>query len=188
MADERGGGGARLSGPEVEERLTRLEGLLSQLEQVPGPGTELAMDAVATLTAVYGEALARVMTRLGDQSQAAADLAGDELLGHLLILHGLTPVPTGERVAAALAGVRPFVQSQGGEVRLAGVDGETARVQLSGHCQGCSSPATAVRDAITEAILGAAPELTAVEVESVTAAEPALIPVEALLRPREASA
>jgi hypothetical protein len=46
-----------------------------------------------------------------------------------------------------------------------------------------------VQDVITEAILGAAPELTAVEVESVTAAaEPALIPVEALLRPRGASA
>ena len=187
MADEPGG--ARLSGPEVEERLTRLEGLLGQLEQVPGPGTDLAMEAVATLTAIYGEALARVMTRLGDQPEAAADLAGDELLGHLLILHGLTPVPTGERVAAALADVRPFVQSQGGDVLLAGVDGGTARVQLSGHCQGCSSPATTVRDAITEAILGAAPELTAVEVESVTAAaEPALIPVEALLRPRGASA
>ena len=187
MAEQPGAGAARLSGPEVEERLTRLESLLSQIEQVPGPGSELALEAVATLTAIYGEALARVMTRLAAQPEAVADLAADELLGHLLILHGLSPVPASERIAAALADVQPLVQSQGGDVQLAGLDGGVARVQLSAH--GCSSSAASLRDAITEVVLAAAPELAAVEVESAPAAtEPTLIPVEAVLRPRRVPA
>jgi Fe-S cluster biogenesis protein NfuA len=179
----------RLSGPEVEQRLTRLEGLLGQIEQMPGPGGDLTLDAVATLTAIYGEALARIMTRLSELPGIVADLAADELLGHLLILHGLSPVPTGQRVAAALDIIRPFVQSQGGDARLVGVDGGVARVRISGHRRGCSSPPATVRDAVTEAILAAAPELSAVEVESAPeAAEPALIPVESVLRPRRVSA
>ena len=183
------GGSQRLSDHDVEQRLARLDSMLGQLEQMPGPGTELALDAVAALTAVYGEALARIMTMLGDAPAVAAGLAADDLLGHLLILHGLSPVPTEQRAVAAVEEIRPFVQSQGGDVRLAGVEGGVARVQISGHCQGCSSPGTSVQDAVTDAILGAAPELAAVEVESVpTAAEPTLIPVEAVLRSRRVPA
>jgi Fe-S cluster biogenesis protein NfuA len=180
-------GTRRLSDPEVEQRLTRLDSMLGQLEQTPGPGSELALDVVATLTAVYGEALARIMTRLSAVPAIAADLAADELLGRLLILHGLSPVPAQQRAVAAVAEVRPFVKSRGGDVCLVevDVDGGVARVQISGHCQGCSSPATTVHDAVTETILAAVPELVSVEIESVpTVAEQALIPVDAVLRPR----
>jgi len=183
MAEQPDGGGARLPGPEVEERLTRLESLLSQIERVPGPASELALEAVATLTAIYGEALARVMARLATLPEAAADLAADELLGHLFILHGLSPVPAADRITAALDDIRSLVHSQGADLRLAGLDGNVARIQLSAH--GCSSAAATLRDAITEVVLAAAPELAAVEVESApAAAAPTLIPVEAVLRPR----
>jgi Fe-S cluster biogenesis protein NfuA len=180
MAEQPAPAGTRLPGPQVEERLALLERLLGQIEQGVGPGSELALEAVATLTAIYGEALARIIDAV---PEATADLAADELLGHLLILHGLSPVPVRERIAAALRQVQP----QGGDVRLAGLDGGVARVQVATH--GCSSAAAPLRDAITEVILAAAPELTAVEVESAPgAAEPAVIPVEALLRPRQVSA
>jgi Fe-S cluster biogenesis protein NfuA len=177
--------GPRLSGPQVEERLNRLDQLLGQLEQVPGPGSELALEAVATLTAVYGEALARVMTRLdappATGAGLVADLAADQLIGHLLILHGLSPVPVADRITAALENVRSGLKGRDAGLRLAGLDGDVARVQLSSG--GCSSSAAALREAITEAVLAAAPELAAVEVESApAAAEPALIPVEALRR------
>ncbi len=187
MGEQPGGGGARLSGPEVEERLTRLESLLGQIEQGSGPGSELALEAVATLTAIYGEALARVMTRLDTLPEAAADLAADELLAHLLILHGLSPVPAAERIAAALEDIRSLAATQGADIRLAGLDGGVARVELRVH--GCSSAAATLRHAITQVVLAAAPELATVEVESVpAAAEPALIPVEAVLRPRQVPA
>jgi Fe-S cluster biogenesis protein NfuA len=183
MAERPGAEGSRLSGPQVEERLALLDSLLSEIEQLPGPASEPALEAVATLTAIYGEALARVMTRLVALPEAAADLAADELCGHLLILHGLSPIPARERIVAALRDVEP----QAGDVRLASLDGGVARVQLA--TRGCSSTGEALRDAITKVVLAAAPELAAVEVESATAAaEPAVIPVEAVLRPRQVPA
>lgn len=180
MAEPPDTGGARLSGPQVEERLALLERLLGQIEQGRGPGSELALEAVATLTAIYGEALARVVDAV---PEATADLAADELVGHLLILHGLSPVPVRDRIVAALRQVQP----QGGDIRLAALDGGVARVQLASR--GCSSAAASLRTAITEVVLAVAPELAGVEVESApAAAEPALIPVEALVRVRRVSA
>ena len=41
-------------------------------------------------------------------------VAGDELLGHLLLLHDLHPVDVGTRVASALEEVRPYLGSHGG--------------------------------------------------------------------------
>jgi Fe-S cluster biogenesis protein NfuA len=109
--------------------------------------------------------------------EAMAGLASDELVGHLLILHGLSPVPVRERIVSALKGVK----SPGGDIRLAGLDGGVARVQLAVH--GCSSTTASLRDAITAVVLAMAPELAAVEVEPApVATEPALIPVEAVLR------
>jgi Fe-S cluster biogenesis protein NfuA len=187
MAEQPDAGGARLSGPRVEERLVLLESLLGQVERAPGPASELALEAVATLTAIYGEALARVMARLAALPAVTADLAADELVGHLLILHGLSPVPVQERIAAALKAALQDVQLQGGDIRLAGLDGGVARVQLS--ARGCPSTVATLRDAITDGVLAAAPELAAVEVETVPATvEPALIPVEALLRPGQVPA
>jgi len=180
MAEPPGEAGSRLSGPQVEERLALLDRLLGQLEQGGGPVSEVALEAVATLTAIYGEALARIVDTL---PEATADLAADELTGHLLILHGLSPVPASDRITAALQNVKP----QAGEARLVGLDDGVARVQLSAY--GCSSSAATLRAAITEVVLAAAPELAAVEVEPVpVVAEPALIPVEALLRPRQVPA
>ena len=72
----------RLLDPEVEARLARLDALLDGLDATPGPATRSAVEAVALLTEVYGEALARVLD-LSDGTLAAR-LADDELLGHLL--------------------------------------------------------------------------------------------------------
>ncbi|HUN34832.1 MAG TPA: NifU family protein [Trebonia sp.] len=176
MAEQQSQGARpRLSGPAVEERLALLDRLLGQLEQGSGPVSEMALEAVATLTAIYGEALARITDAL---PEATAGLATDELTGHLLILHGLSPVPAADRIMAALKNVRP----QAGDVQLVGLEDGVARVQLA--ARGCSSSAGAMRAAITDVVLAAAPELASVEVEpAAVAAEPALIPVEAVLRP-----
>jgi Fe-S cluster biogenesis protein NfuA len=189
-----GGGLPRLAGPAVERRLAELDALLSRLEQLPGPAREPALDAIAALTAVYGEALARVMDRLGGMTAVTAGLAADELLGHLFILHGVSPAPAAERAATAVAQVRPAIQAQGGDVRLLGVTGGVARVEVTEPGGGCHgrSPAASAADAVTEAILTAAPELAGVEAEPAARGpaprEPALIPVEAVLRSRPVSA
>ena len=160
----------------VADRLTRLDDALGRLERTPGATAETALDAVTMLTEVYGEALARTVARLpGD---AAASLPDDELVGHLLALHGLHPEPAERRVTRALDRLRPELERHGLDVKLTGIDAGTARVGLRGG--GCGCGAETVRDAVREAVFAAAPELESVEVSSPRAA--AFVPVDALMR------
>jgi len=44
-----------------------------------------------------------------------------------------------EKVEIALDEIRPFLQSDGGDIKLLGIeDGTTVKVQLQGACVGCS--------------------------------------------------
>ncbi|MFE1193928.1 NifU family protein [Streptomyces olivaceoviridis] len=170
----------RLADPAVEARLARLDELLAGLESAPGPAAATAVEAVRVLTEIYGEALARMLDLAGEQP--AARLAEDELLGHLLVLHELHPEPPARRAERAVDRLRPAVRERGGDVELVGVDGQVARVRVteaSGCGSGCGGGPT-VADAVREAVLAAAPELTAVEQLSAPAA-PAFVPLDSLL-------
>ncbi|GAA1747393.1 hypothetical protein ACBR40_13350 [Nonomuraea sp. AD125B] len=93
----------RLDERTVAGRLELLEELLSGLETTSGPTAERALDAVATLAEVYGEALARVVDRVTAASpELAVALADDVLLAHLFVLHGVSVgrAPAGEPGAA----------------------------------------------------------------------------------------
>ncbi|MCK8437149.1 NifU family protein [Streptomyces sp. D2-8] len=170
---------ARLADPDVEARLGRLDELLEGLESAPGPTTRSATEAVALLTEVYGEALARVLDHADEQ--VAERLAEDELLGHLMVLHDIHPEPAERRAARAVERLRPAVQERGGDVEWAGVEGQVARVRLKagGGCgSGCGGGGSEVTDAVRAAVLAAAPELTAVEPLTETA--PAFVPLTTL--------
>ncbi len=183
MADANGpDSDRRLDDPTVRQRLTRLDDLLDRIEQVPGPTADAAMEAIQTLTEVYGEALARVMGHADEE--LLAHLHDDELICHLLVLHDLDPDPVQRRVERAVAMLRAEVETRGGHVELVGVDDGVARIRLSGGgCKSCSSSASDLEVAVRESILALAPELR--DVQSVEGgdgkAAPAMIPVEALL-------
>lgn len=170
----------RLADPAVESRLARLDQVLEGLESAPGPTTRSATEAVRLLTEVYGEALARVMDHA--DAQLSERLADDELLGHLLVLHGIHPEPVERRAARAVERLRPAVRERGGDVEWAGVDGEVGRVRLTtgGGCgSGCGTGD--VTAAVREAVLAVAPELTAVEPVP-TSGPPAFVPLTTLTR------
>jgi Fe-S cluster biogenesis protein NfuA len=46
---------------------------------------------------------------------------------------------TRERVEAVLQRVRPFLQADGGDIELLAVEGNSARVRLTGVCSTCPS-------------------------------------------------
>jgi len=149
----------RLDETAVAERLSRLDRLLEQIESAPGPMTGAAIEAVQALTEVYGEALARVL----DQADTGLvdRMAGDELIGHLLVLHGIHPEPPERRAARAVDALRPAVRERGGDVELAGVAEGVAQVRLA--AKGCGSSSAALEEAVREAVLSMAPELSGVE-------------------------
>ncbi|MFP8942316.1 NifU family protein [Streptomyces fenghuangensis] len=167
----------------------RAEELLSALESLPDSAAAArAIDTVHTLVGLYGDCLARIVDRLGREEgggEAVRRLAGDELVGHLLLVHGLHPDPAETRVRRALAGLRSRRRLEEGEAELTGISQEEVRVRLRAGGRGCSSSPQALEAAVREAVAAAAPEIERVEVEVETAPErapTALVPVDDLFR------
>lgn len=173
-----------MSDAEVEALLTRLDGLLERLEAIPGPGTGTALEAIESLTEVYGAALARVVAMVARGSATLRSLADDELLGHLLTLHGLHPDPPEQRIAGALQDAAPALLGHG-SAELAGITDGVARVRytVTGCATAVGGPAGSTAESLRDVVLAAAPELAGVEPQAVQPpAEPAFIPADALLR------
>ncbi|QFG23339.1 NifU family protein [Actinomadura sp. WMMB 499] len=190
----------RLGEGDVAARLTRIEEALAALERTPGRTAESALDTVATLAEVYGEALARVMDRAAHDARLVSALTDDDLVGHLLALHDVHPAPVEERVARALADIREQLGSRGADVELDGIEDGVARVRFpdradGGGCGSCGSTSAkggagaggSVEDAVRDAVLGVAPELSAIEAVPAPAAPAgrpagAFVPLESLFR------
>lgn len=148
--------------------------LVGRIEAQLEDAGEAASELVASLLELYGEGLARILARVPDPEA----VAGDEVVGHLLLLHGLHPVPLADRVRGALDEVRPYLESHGGDVELLGVEEGVARLRLQGSCSGCPSSTATLKLAIEEAVQKAAPDVERIEADGVAAPEPALLQIE----------
>jgi Fe-S cluster biogenesis protein NfuA/nitrite reductase/ring-hydroxylating ferredoxin subunit len=159
----------------TQEHVARIEGLLGNLETLPDPvARATATEVVAALLELYGEGLGRIVEVVAarDDGTLAAALAGDELVAHLLLLHGLHPVPVEDRVRGALEEVLPYLESHGGSVELLGVHDGVVQLRMQGSCSGCPSSAMTLKLAIEDAILKAAPDVEEVRAEG--SVEPAV--------------
>lgn len=157
---------------QADELVGRVEGLLEELDSLADPmARELATTTVQALLELYGEGLARLLDGMGPAQ--AATLAGDDVIAHLLLLHGLHPVPVEERVQAGLEEVRPYLDSHGGDVELVSVQDGIVRLRMQGSCEGCPASAMTLKLAIEEAVFKAAPDVESVEAEGAEAEAPA---------------
>ena len=166
--------------PLAQERVAELEARLARLEALPESGPrELAMQAVQGLMDLYGAGLARILELA---PETASRLAEDELVAHLLLLHGLHPVDVATRVEAALESVRPYLASHAGNVELLSVADGVVHLRLNGTCHGCPSSTATLKHAIEEAIFKVAPDVDRVEAEGV-APRPQVIALDSLVCP-----
>src|SRR4051794_32404377 len=118
---------------------------------------------------MYGEGLSRIV--------AACDVpVEDELVSHLLLLHGLHPVPVERRGTGALDEGRAYLVAHGGGGGLLGVSEGGVRLKLEGACHGCPSSALTLRSAVEEAIMRAAPDVERIEADGTV--EPGLLQIE----------
>jgi Fe-S cluster biogenesis protein NfuA/nitrite reductase/ring-hydroxylating ferredoxin subunit len=160
----------------LQERVARIETLLGEIEALKDPDARSkAAEMAQILLELYGEGLARMMEVVaqGEERERAFEaFSEDELISHLLLLHGLHPLDVQTRVVRALEEVRPYLQSHGGNVELLGIEGSVARVRMEGSCDGCPSSAVTLKLAIEEAVLKAAPDLEGIEAEGVTEPKP----------------
>lgn len=168
----------------------RIDTLIAASASGGAVARERSEELVRLVTDFYGAGLERLLDlvyengQLGDETLAA--LAADELVASLLLVHGLHPYSVETRVEQALASVRPYLGSHGGDVELLGVtDDGVVGLRLLGSCDGCPSSSATLKLAVQGAVEAAAPEITTIEVRSAdedatTGASGPVVPVEAL--------
>jgi Fe-S cluster biogenesis protein NfuA len=161
--------------PNLRAAGDRIEQLVDELRATADPRTrDRAEELLRLVTELYGAGLARVVELAGATAPGLVDaLVADDLVGSLLLVHGLHPGSLADRVEAALDQVRPLLSSHGGDVELLELDEEAGavRLRLLGSCDGCPSSAVTLQSAVEGAIVGAAPEIVCIDVE------PAAVPV-----------
>ena len=170
----------RLDDRAVGERLAALDEQLAQLETTPGPIGELALAAVSGLAEIYGQALARALDLV--DPALVERMLGDELIGHLLVLHGIHPSPIQYRTSRVIEGLRAGLSARGAEVELAGMEHRVAILRLS--LKGCGMSGASIEQAVRDAVLTAVPELSGVTFAPAEGASRAtFVPLDSLMRP-----
>ncbi len=153
---------------DLHQRVGRIDELIDRIDEAaPGEVREHVRELVDILLDVHGSALESLLDALFTVGgQTAVDQASDdELVGSLLLLHGLHPLRREARVSRALESVRPYLQSHGGNVELVEVTEEgRLLVRLEGSCDGCPSSSATLKYAIEEAVYKAAPDIVDIDV------------------------
>jgi Fe-S cluster biogenesis protein NfuA/nitrite reductase/ring-hydroxylating ferredoxin subunit len=151
---------------DAEQLIARVQELTGRLEDLDDPGCrELAEELTAAVVQMYGAGLERIV-ELADAA-TRDELAKDELVSGLLMIHDLYPVPIEERVLEALDSVRPYMESHGGNVELLGVEDGVAKLRLEGSCKSCRASSSTLELAVRQALEAAAPDLLGMDVEGV---------------------
>ena len=184
---------SKLERQDFQQRFGKIEGLIRDIERMAEPtARNTATALVQALLDLHGTGLNRMMELIyqtGAAGQTIIDQLGqDDLVGSLLILHGLHPLDLETRIRQALERVRPYLGSHGGNVELLGITAEgVVRLRLEGSCHGCPSSEVTLKYAIEDEIYKIAPDVTAIRVEGAVERPPArpagFIPVAELLDP-----
>jgi len=167
----------------VQKVSARVDELLGALSSGGFGGAALAAEElVRLLVGLYGDGLTQIVAVLAGQGPAGREmllkLAEDPLVESLLLVHDLHPLDVDSRIQRALDRVRPYLGSHAGGVQFVGLSDGVARLRLEGSCHGCPSSTATVELAISGAVKDAAPEVTEVIVDGMTAApEPALLQI-----------
>jgi Fe-S cluster biogenesis protein NfuA/nitrite reductase/ring-hydroxylating ferredoxin subunit len=157
------------------ELLERVQSLTERVDELPDPqARELAQELLASVIAMYGDGLGRIMEVIAGSRDAGAtiidQLSQDGAVASLLLIHDLYPVSLEERVLEALDTVRPYMESHGGNVELVELRDGVARLALQGSCNGCAASRATLETAIEQALEEHAPDLAGLEVSGVTEA------------------
>jgi len=160
--------GATIDEREPDELLRHLNSLIAELEEYPdAEARDKALDLVQVILKLHGDALRRVLTTfetLPIKSEIYARLLADEVIRAILTIHDLLPEDLHSRVTRAIEETRPFLISQGCDVKLLGVDDGRAKLRLIRNGQD-APPVAAIKLEIEKVLDVTAPDLAAIEIE-----------------------
>ncbi|MDH5610036.1 MAG: NifU family protein [Cyclobacteriaceae bacterium] len=72
------------------------------------------------------------------------------------------------KIESALDGIRPYLEADGGNVKVLGIDRETLVLELTGACSSCPMSAMTLKAGVEEAIIRAVPEIKYVKAINVS--------------------
>ncbi len=175
------------------QRMQRIETLVHQIEQLPDPAARAAsQEVVQALLELHGAALEKMVRRLEQPGNHNApdnaaeglldELASDELVGSVLLLHDLHPWPLERRVAQALSLLQPALQHHGGDITLREASPQRIHVEVvrGQGGGGCGSSADGLRQMIQDVLGDKAPEVPFIEIDGLDEAaahEPGLVQI-----------
>ena len=152
---------------EFQRRLATIEELLLKVEAASDPNLRASVkELVELVMGLHGEGLDRMMELIhASDDDLARKLGRDELVGSILVLHGLHPLKLEERVAQALDKVSGRVHRDGGEIDVLSLQDGAVRLQLRMTGHSCGSTGQALKTAIEDAVYQAAPDLSSLVIE-----------------------
>lgn len=175
---------------EHQSHAAQIEALIQEVDAFPDPHVRAKTEELlSALLDMYGEGLARILemtAQAGASGQALIEtFARDELVGSLLLLHGLHPIDLETRIRQALDSMRSSVQARGGALELVRLEGGVAFLRLTGSSHSCSSSVSALKQMVEEAVYNAAPDLDELQIEGDAVPQRAGIPVKFVPRRRK---
>ena len=154
---------------ELQAESARIERLLAELRDlVPLPAWQRIEDVLRRIVRLYGAGLERALdhARATGAARDAFDmrLCDDELLASLLVLHGLHPLSTEQRVERALGFLREELGLDDDALALVRVTDGTVQLAASDSIGGGAMSRGLAEATIRRVLETAAPEITSIEI------------------------
>jgi len=161
----------------VDEVLERVATLAEELAAHPDIGPQV-LELLDWVDAFHREGLGRLveMIRAWRGEIFLEAVAGDDLAGGLLAAYDLgegAGESAEKAVERAMAEIRPFAASHGGDIEIVRIDDGVVEVRLQGTCDGCPSSAATLTHGVEAALRRQWVSFRRLEVSASAALDPA---------------
>jgi Fe-S cluster biogenesis protein NfuA len=157
---------------DLSELSARIDDLVQRIEFIGDPAVRAnVVTLVQSLMDLHQRGFARIVELLqADEngSRLLPSLAGDELVGGLLVLYGLHPDGLESRIKKAVAKVSAELASTKSSVELTGIEDGIVRIRLRGASHGCSSNTADLEKLVRDAVYSEAPDVERVDIEMIS--------------------
>lgn len=156
---------------EIEAQVQRLQTIADPIARAT------ATELIASVLQLHGAALQRILEILEERREPAitAALDADPLVRSILLLHDLHPQSTAERISGVLRELEGRLKKRDASVELLSLEDRVVKVRVVNR--GGSSGVQAL---VEEAIRDSAPEISNVEIESISPIRSGFVSLDAL--------
>ena len=167
----------------VHKQAQEIERLIHEVEAITEPDLrEKIVTLVQSLLGFHAAGMERLIQIIATEGEGSGSLleklAGDRLVGSLLLLYGVHPLSLEARVEQAMDRLRSNPALNAGAVELVGISDQVVRLRLAQEQQRCHSSKQMLKTAIEDALYEAAPDLDEIQfVDDVQQASVSFVPL-----------